>query len=185
MRKSIPEPLALERSLCSMERSRFSLSRSRRPMTLMRIDCSTQRRVSVNRYWPNRRISAATSAGGRDQLAEEKAYSVSVLTSARAATSTTVRTAFAPSICPAVRGNPRSVAQRPLPSMMIATCMTLRAPRGFDDGLDVLEIAQQGFLPLLGDPVLRFRPAGLEGFRAHHVARFLEFARMSAQVAFD
>ena len=61
MRKCMPVPAALKRSLCSMERSRLSLSRSRRPMMLMRIDCSTQRRVSVNRYWPNRRISAATS----------------------------------------------------------------------------------------------------------------------------
>ena len=111
------------RSHCSIERSRLSLSRSRRPMTLKRIDCSTQRRVSVNRYWPNSRMSAATSAAGRAQLAAEKAYMVKVSTPARAATSTAVRTALAPSTWPAVRGSPRCVAQRPLPSMMIATCM--------------------------------------------------------------
>jgi hypothetical protein len=108
-----------------MDRSRFSLSRSRRPITLIRIDSSTQRRVSVNRYWPNRRISAAISAGGRAQLADEKAYSVSILTFARAAASTVARTAFAPSMCPADRGSPRWVAQRPFPSMMIATCIGL------------------------------------------------------------
>src|SRR5215470_10918190 len=35
---------------------------------------------------------------------------------------TTRRTAFTPSWCPATRGRPRRVAQRPLPSMMMATC---------------------------------------------------------------
>src|SRR5947209_5082530 len=38
------------------------------------------------------------------------------------AVSTTRRTASTPARCPAVRGKPRRVAQRPLPSMMIATC---------------------------------------------------------------
>jgi hypothetical protein len=38
------------------------------------------------------------------------------------AASTTRRTAAAPSRWPAARGNPRAVAQRPLPSMMIPTC---------------------------------------------------------------
>ena len=110
-----------------MDRIRLSLSRSRRPMTLIRIDCSTQRRVSVNRYWPNRRISAAISVGGRAQLADENAYIVSVSMPARAATSTAVRTAFAPSTWPAVRGRPRCVAQRPFPSMMMATCIKYAA----------------------------------------------------------
>src|SRR2546428_7938308 len=39
------------------------------------------------------------------------------------AASTTRRTAFAPARWPAGRGKPRRVAQRPLPSMIIATCM--------------------------------------------------------------
>jgi len=38
------------------------------------------------------------------------------------ARSTTRRSAATPARCPAMRGNPRRVAQRPLPSMMIATC---------------------------------------------------------------
>src|SRR3989338_852793 len=32
------------------------------------------------------------------------------------------RTDSTPSLCPAIRGNPRSFAQRPLPSMIIAIC---------------------------------------------------------------
>ena len=35
---------------------------------------------------------------------------------------TTARTDLTPSPCPATRGSPRLVAQRPLPSMMTATC---------------------------------------------------------------
>ena len=120
---------ALNRSLCSIERSRLSLRRSRRPMTLTRIDCSTQRRVSLNRYWPNNFMSADISVAGRDQLAAENAYNVRVSTPARAAVSTALRTALAPSTWPAVRGSPRCVAQRPFPSMMIAICMS-RDTRG-------------------------------------------------------
>src|SRR6267142_3402634 len=179
----MPEPAALDRSLCSMDRSRFSPSRSRRPITLIRIDCSTQRRVSVNRYWPNKRISAEISAGGRVQLADENAYSVSISTFARAAASTAMRTAFAPSTCPAVRGSPRWTAQRPFPSMMIATCIGLCAPRRLDDRLDVLQIAQQGLLPDRRDAVFRLRSAGLEGLRAYDIARLFELARMGAQIA--
>src|ERR1700722_14655796 len=183
MRNNIPEPAALDRSLCSMERSRFSLSRSRRPMTLIRIDCSTQRRVSVNRYWPNRCMSAAISPGGRTQYAEEKAYSVSTSTSARAAASTMARTPFAPAMGPAVRASPRWVAQRPLPSMMIAMCTGSTAPRRLDHRLDVLEVAQQSLFADRRNAVLRLRSASLEDLRAHDIAGFFEFARMGAQVA--
>src|SRR5262249_33088004 len=40
----------------------------------------------------------------------------------RRAVSTTARTASLPRRCPSMRGSPRRRAQRPLPSMMIATC---------------------------------------------------------------
>src|SRR5262249_28067161 len=40
----------------------------------------------------------------------------------RRAVSTTARTASFPRLCPSMRGRPRLRAQRPLPSMMIATC---------------------------------------------------------------
>src|ERR1700722_3930937 len=104
-------------------------------------------------------------------------------TPARAAASTVPRTAFAPSMCPAVRGSPRCVAQRPFPSMMIATCMGLSASRRLDDRLDMLEVAQKGLLTHRRDAVLGFGSAGLEGLRAHDIAGFFKFARMGAQVA--
>src|SRR5271156_4100412 len=187
MRRCIPAQAAVMRSHCSMERSRPSLSRSRRPMTFKRMDCSTQRRVSVNRYCPNSRIKAVTSAAGRAQLAAEKAYMVKVSTPARAATSTTVRTAFAPSAWPAGRGRPRCGAQRPLPSMMIATCMragsALGAPRGFDHRLDMLEVAQQRLAADGGNAIDGLGSTRLERLRAFDVAGFLQLARVRSQVA--
>jgi len=99
-----------------------SLSRSRLPMTSMRIERSTQRRVSATKNLRNRCISASISAGGRAQLDAEKACRVSVSIPARAAAATTAQTVLAPSTWPALRGNPRRLAQRPFPSMMIATC---------------------------------------------------------------
>src|SRR5271165_4331564 len=108
----------------------------------------------------------------------------------RAATSTAVRTALAPSTCPAVRGRPRCVAQRPFPSMMIATCMmaidcsgTRGAPGCLDDRLDVLEIAQQGLSSENGDAIKGLWPARLEGLGAREVSRLFELARMRTQVA--
>src|SRR5258708_36863371 len=47
----------------------------------------------------------------------------------------------------------------------------------------MLQIAQQGLLPDRSDAVFRLRPAGFEGLRADHIARFFELARMGAQVA--
>ena len=58
---------------------------------------------------------------GRFQLSPENAKSVRVPTPRPGAASTTLRTARAPRRWPAARGRPRAVAQRPLPSMMMAT----------------------------------------------------------------
>src|SRR3984957_12834429 len=67
--------------------------------------------------------------------------------------------------------------------MMIATCIESDTPRGLDDCLDMLQVAQQGLLPDRCNAVLRSRSAGLEGLCAHDIARFLELARVSAQIA--
>src|SRR5438876_7453868 len=67
-------------------------------------------------------ISAEISVGGRCQFSSEKANRVRTSTPASIAPSTTSRTAFIPARCPSGRGRWRSRAQRPLPSMMIATC---------------------------------------------------------------
>ena len=62
-----------------------------------------------------------TSLAGRFQFSVEKANSVRWLIPRSGQLSTISRTRSAPRRCPAMRGSPRLVAQRPLPSMMIAT----------------------------------------------------------------
>jgi len=59
--------------------------------------------------------------GGRFQFSSENANSVSTSTPASIAPSTASRTAFHAARWPNGRGSRRSFAQRPLPSMMIAT----------------------------------------------------------------
>ena len=66
-------------------------------------------------------MRAEISVTGRCQFSSEKANSVSTSTPAAIAPSTASRTAFIPARWPSGRGRLRSRAQRPLPSMMMAT----------------------------------------------------------------
>src|SRR5262245_42199100 len=66
-------------------------------------------------------IRESTSGGGRSQFSVENAYTVSDSIPRSIAASTVRRSARVPSRCPASTGNPCLVAQRPLPSRMIAT----------------------------------------------------------------
>src|SRR6185436_19366790 len=116
--------------------------------------------VSATRYRLSRRMRLATSCTGRVQLSEENAYSVSTLMPVRAADSTMRLTVRAPARCPAERAKPRRSAQRPLPSMMIATCIArLRAFRRLDQRFQVLEMTGE-HPPAFGrEAVLGFRDA--------------------------
>src|SRR5579864_9531363 len=115
-------PLAVAASESAMASRSVAGTRSRRPMMLSRTPSSTQCAVSVSRYsWSKRRMPF-TSAAGRFQFAEESAKSVSVWMPRRGAASIMRRAASAPARWPAERGSPREVAQRPLPSEMMATC---------------------------------------------------------------
>src|SRR5205823_14579795 len=67
-----------------------------------------------------RRMRPSTTARGRAQFSVEKAYTLSISMFSSAAHSTTRRNALTPALCPARRGKCRFVAQRPLPSMIIA-----------------------------------------------------------------
>src|SRR5690242_10413964 len=67
-------------------------------------------------------MRSSISEAGRFQFSEEKPNSVRYCTPALTAALIVRRTASAPRLCPAVRGRPRRRAQRPLPSMMMATC---------------------------------------------------------------
>src|SRR5690606_30506848 len=78
----------------------------------------------------NSRIRTETSSAGRRQFSELKANSVRNSMPSRAQASTVVRTASTPLAWPATRGSRRRVAQRPLPSMTIATCRGTWADAG-------------------------------------------------------
>ena len=71
-----------------------------------------------------------TSAAGRSQFCAENAYSVSCRMPSSRAARTTRRTASAPCAVPVGARPPRAAAQRPLPSMMIATCSGRWVQRG-------------------------------------------------------
>ena len=79
------------------------------------------RRAPRARTGRSSRISSATSAAGRSQFCAENAYSVRCRMPSSRAARTVRRTASAPWRCPSARAPPRAAAQRPLPSMMIAT----------------------------------------------------------------
>src|SRR5450631_950275 len=70
-------------------------------------------------------MSIDTSSAGRRQFSELKANRVRYSMPCVMLASITARTASTPREWPATRGRCRAVAQRPLPSMMIATCRGL------------------------------------------------------------
>src|SRR5216110_916240 len=171
-------------------------SRSRRPISSSRTSFCARRGVSVRRYRARRRIKAATSAAGRFQLSAEKAFSVSAATPSPGAASTVRRTASAPARWPATRGRPRRVAQRPLPSITIATwreelCGIKSVLKknaspltgGVNQRFHVIQVALQRAPPGGGEAILGLRNPPLERLGARDVLRFLEPARVYAQVA--
>src|SRR6476620_4436389 len=118
----------------------------------------------------------ATSGAGRVQLSAEKAYSVSTLRDVRAAASTIRRTARAPARCPADLASPRRSAQRPLPSMIIATCIALSSFCSVDQRFHMLEMAREHAFALRRKAVLGLRHACRELLSACNVAGILELA---------
>src|SRR5699024_5287979 len=67
-------------------------------------------------------IKKSTSDLGLFQFSVEQAYKVKISTSCFEAVFTIFLTTSIPSLCPAALGNPRFLAQRPLPSIIIAIC---------------------------------------------------------------
>ena len=84
------------------------------------------------------------SDGGRDQFSALKEKMVRNEMPISPAARTVLRNASTPRRCPSLRGNPRADAQRPLPSMIMATCL---GGANADNGI--------GF----GDMVKRVRPS--------------------------
>ena len=93
----------------------------------------------------NNPISSRISAAGRDQFSALKEKIVKKPMPRSPAARTVRRSASTPRRCPSPRGNPRAAAQRPLPSMMMATCLgtakspisTVRSGSVFDIGFDL------------------------------------------------
>ena len=116
---------------------------SARPMICNRILLRWMTGSSFLRYSRRRRIRKSISALGRRQFSSENAYRVSAGICRRAQVSITARADFTPARCPAMRGRWRRWAQRPLPSMMMATwrgrrrtssCSSRRASSRLADG---------------------------------------------------
>src|SRR5262245_13310594 len=122
----------------------------------------------------------ATSCAGRVQLSAEKAYSVSTFSDVRAAASTIRRTVRAPARCPADLASPRRSAQRPFPSMMIATCIALSSFCRVNQRFHVLQVTREHALPLRREAVLGLRHACREFLPARDIAGILELACMGA-----
>ena len=71
------------------------------------------------------RSSPLTSASGRRQFSVEKAQMVRISMPNSTLASRTGRMFSVPARCPASRGRPRALAQRPFPSMIMAICLGL------------------------------------------------------------
>src|SRR5579859_816056 len=93
------------------------------------------------------RSSPCTSAVGRLQFSVENAYRVRYSTPCSTAASTILRMFSVPARCPASRGSPRCLAQRPLPSMIMATCRGTGVIRGRGSGIG-LDLHHFGFFSL-------------------------------------
>ena len=94
---------------------------SRRPMKRIRTPSSSSSGVSLAIRWENIAISPSTSAAGRDQFSVENEYTVSSSIPSSAASRRRALTVSAPAEWPSFTGTPWARAQRPLPSVMIAT----------------------------------------------------------------
>src|SRR6266542_3265734 len=130
-------------------------------------------------------MSVDTSAAGRLQLSDEKAYTLSAVMPQPGAIST-------------ARGRPRRVAQRPLPSMTMATWKEVlcfikspakkkRTPsacaRRANQRFHVIEIALERPPAEGGESVLRLGDAARERLLARDVLGVFELPRMDAEVA--
>src|ERR1035437_9206995 len=188
-------PCAVAASVWAIAEQSFAASRSRRPITSTRTPCATQRGVSLSRYTAIRRMRASTSAVGRRQLSLEKAKRVRMPTPESGAASTTRRAASTPARCPMMRGRPRPVAHRPLPSMMIPTCRVLCSSKligikkgslliahGLDQRFHVVQVALERTPPGGGQPVLGARNAAGEGLDAVYISGFFQFACVDTQI---
>src|SRR5450755_1081551 len=108
----------------------FGSKRDVSPMTLNRISLSWSLTASCSSARTKSCIRMDTSSAGLRQFSLENANSVRYSTPRSMHARTVARTASTPLRCPATRGSRRCFAQRPLPSMMIATCRGIERASG-------------------------------------------------------
>src|SRR5688500_4000046 len=117
--RSLPAVFATTRSTAA---DASGVRRDSAPNTRTRTPRWCSSSASRATYSSSSDMSAVISVGGRCQFSWENANSESSSSPTSTAPATTSRTARIPDRCPNGLGMRRSRAQRPFPSMMIATC---------------------------------------------------------------
>src|SRR4051794_21189245 len=172
---------AVSASAQLMRSCRCSDTSSRRPTKRIRTPSSFSSGVSEMISSANIAINPSTSSLGRAQFSVENAYTVSSVTPSFTASLTVCFSVLAPCRWPARTGSPRASAQRPFPSMMIATFTTSVA----SDFEKFLLFALEQFVDLVdalvGELLERFLGAVL--VVAADVALLLELAQVVHDVA--
>src|SRR5882757_4202939 len=131
MKSEIRALSAVFRSAHSILSTRLASTPSRRPMKRIRTPSSSSSGVSPRIRSPNIAIRPLTSSAERDQFSVEKEKTVSSSIPSSTASRSRAFTTSAPARCPSITGCPRRCAQRPLPSVMIATYFAALKPEDF------------------------------------------------------
>src|ERR1700733_1120936 len=183
--RSLPAVFPSAHSICSTS---SRATPSRRPMKRIRTPSSSSSGVSSAIRSPNIRINPSTSSRGRVQFSVEKEKTVSSSTPSSTASRSLALTTSAPAWCPAATGRPRCWAQRPLPSVMIATYLGAVTLCGPPSNLeDFLFLALQERVDL-GDRVVGLllqRGLGAALVVLAPFPLFLQFAQVVHDVAAD
>src|SRR5215211_1427593 len=169
---------------------------SRRPTNRIRTPSCFSSGVSVAIRSPNIRINPSTSSGGRLQFSVEKEKTVSSSIPSSAASRSRSLTTSAPARWPSITGSPRCCAQRPLPSVMIATYLgaliglpdsEMRRPAATSDFEDLLFLAFQQAVDLGDRRVGLFLQVGLGAALVvlADVALLFQVAQVAHDVAAD
>src|SRR4051794_10733486 len=166
----------------SIRRVRASDTPSRRPTKRMRTPSSWSSGVSRSMRSANIAMRPSTSGCGRDQFSVENEYTVSSETPRSTASRRRAFTQSAPARWPSTTGSPRACAQRPLPSVMMATYCAETSDLedlgflGLEQRVELADLLVRELLQLRLGAVL------LVGAR---LARLLELAQVVHAVAAD
>src|SRR5215203_1289025 len=161
----------------------------RRPMYRIRTPSAFSSGVSEPIRSPIISIRARTSSSGRLQFSVENEYTVSSSIPSSAASRSRAFSVSAPARWPSMTGSPRWLAQRPLPSVMIATYLGAVTPatRPSSNFEDLFFLALQEGIDL-GDRVVGLflqRRLGPALVVLADVALFFQLAQVAHDVAAD